>query len=297
MPEGRVLRIDAKCAHVLVDGATLQLPLRGRLFEGQSLAKRPVAVGDVVQLSDSNDAIDAVMPRQSQLSRRAAGEDEREQVIAANVTLLLVVMPARDPSFDPLLVDRMFAAAEREHLRAVLVVSKIDRDKKQQAQEWIALYRGLGYEVHPTCTLPDHETKDSLAALEQLLHTNTTVLCGPSGAGKSSLINRLVPGVTLRVGALGKLKQGQHTTTFTQLVPLPGGGFVLDTPGVRSFALWSVGTQELGFYFRDIKARATQCGYRNCTHRAEPDCAVRDHVAPSRLRSYLTLFEEATRAR
>lgn len=275
----------------------MQLPLRGRLFEGATTAKRPIAVGDRVEVTREGDAgaIDAVLPRQSQLSRRASGEESREQVMAANITLLLTVMPAREPTFDPLLVDRMLAAAERENLRAVLVVTKIDRDKKGQAAEWIELYRGLGYEVHPTCTLPGQETTEALAALSALLHANTTVLCGPSGAGKSSLINTLVPGINLRVGALGKLRQGQHTTTSTQLVPLPGGGFVLDTPGVRSFSLWSVNTQEIGFYFRDIKARSPHCGFRNCTHRNEPDCGVREHVAPSRLRSYLTLFDEVVR--
>ena len=300
MTVGLVLRIDAKCAHVEIDGVVHQLPLRGRLFEDQGHEKRPIAPGDRVQVTlpqeSSSGAIDSVLPRTSRLSRRASGESEREQVIAANVSRVLIVMPAREPAFDPLMVDRVLAAAERENLEAILVVSKIDRDTKQQAPPWIDLYRGLGYTVYPTSTLPEQATAESLATLRELIHQGATVLCGPSGAGKSSLINTLVPGVNLRVGALGKLRQGQHTTTHAQLIPLPGGGYILDTPGVRGFGLWSTNTQELCFYFRDIKALAPGCGYSNCTHRSEPDCAVRGKIHASRQRSYEVLFDELTRA-
>jgi ribosome biogenesis GTPase len=296
MTTGLVLRIDAKCAHIEIDGAVHQLPLRGRLFEAPGHEKRPLAPGDRVQVTlpdaGSSGAIDAVLPRSNRLSRAAAGQGAREQVIAANVSRVFIVMPVREPAFDPLLVDRVLAAAEREQLDVDLVLSKIDCDKKNQAQGWVDLYRGLGYAVHPTSTLAGHETAATLLALRERIHHGLTVLCGPSGAGKSSLINALVPGVNLRVGALGKLRQGQHTTTSAQLVRLPGGGYVLDTPGVRGFMLWCTNTQELGFYFRDIKALAAKCGYSNCTHRTEPQCAVRGAVPASRLRSYHMLFDE-----
>jgi len=294
-----VLSIDAKVAHVEVDGAIHKLPLRGRLFEAASDEKRPVAPGDRVEVTlgatADGSAIDAVLPRRNRLARRAAGEADREQVVAANIDLVLVVMPVRDPTFDPLLVDRILAACERDSLPAALVVSKIDRDSKGQAQAWLDLYLGLGYETFATSTRPEHETTPSLDALRTRIHAGTTVLCGPSGAGKSTLVNTLVPGAALRVGEIGKLRQGQHTTTRTELVPLPGGGHLIDTPGVRAFGLWGVNTQEIGFYFRDVRDRAPGCAYRNCTHRDEPSCAVRDHVAPSRLRSYQALFQEVVR--
>jgi ribosome biogenesis GTPase len=297
MTVGLVLRIDAKCVHVEIDGSVHQLPLRGRLFEEPSYAKQPIAPGDRVELTlpsaGSGGAIDRVLPRGSRFSRRAAGEAPREQVVAANVARVVIVMPVREPPFDALLVDRLLAAAERESLEAVLVVSKIDLDEAGRAPAWIELYRELGYSVLPTSVRGEHTTEASLADLRARIHSGITVLCGPSGAGKSSLINALVPGVDLRVGALGKLRQGQHTTTHAQLVPLPGGGHVLDTPGVRSFRLFAVNAQEIAFYFRDIKALAPQCAYRNCTHRTEPGCAVRGRVAPTRLRSYHHLHEEA----
>ncbi|MEZ5964426.1 MAG: ribosome small subunit-dependent GTPase A [Planctomycetota bacterium] len=299
MTVGLVLSIDAKCAHVEVDGAVHRLPLRGRLFEGASREKRPLAPGDRVDVTLAADAegsaIDAVRPRRNRLARRAAGEEDREQVIAANVDLVLVVMPVREPPFDPLLVDRILAACERDRLTAVVVLTKLDRDKKGEAAAWLQIYRDLGYQAYTTSTAPGHITSDSLDALRTHIHAGTTVLCGPSGAGKSTLVNTLVPGTDLRVGALGKLRQGQHTTTRAELVPLPGGGHVIDTPGVRAFALWGVNTQEIAFYFRDVAACAGGCAYRNCSHRDEPDCAVRGHVHQSRLRSYHLLFEEVVR--
>ena len=299
MPEGLILRVDAKIAHVQVGDQVLQLPLRGRLFDGASSEKRPLAVGDRVALTVEADhlgsAIDAVLPRQSRLSRRSAGEDGREQVIAANVTHVLIVTALREPTFEAALVDRILVAAERESLPATLVLTKVDRDKRGDAEQWTTLYRGLGYDVHVTSVTPGHETTASLEALRDLLHRNLTVLCGPSGAGKSTLINKLVPGVQLRTGAVGKIQQGKHTTTHTQLVPLPGGGHVLDTPGIRNFGLFGVNTQEIAFYFRDIKAHAGKCGYSNCSHRREPDCAVRAAVDPSRLRSYEMLLAEVER--
>lgn len=299
--EGLVLRIDAKRVHVEVDGAELALPLRGKLFEGRSDEKRPLAVGDRVRVELGAEGTDGVvlerLPRTTRLSRKAAGDDDREQVLAANVSLVLVVASVREPGFQPELVDRMLAAAEREELTAALVLTKVDRDRKDEARAWCELYVGLGYETILTSVAKGKETTAELARVRALLAAHTTVLCGASGVGKSSLLNALVPGLDLRVGSIGRIAQGRHTTTHTRLIPLPGGGHVLDTPGVRAFGLWGVGTQELGFYFREIAARSPTCAFRSCTHRHEPECAVlaaveRGEIAASRYRSYLLLYGE-----
>src|SRR5690606_13592136 len=165
-----------------------------------------------VTLAEGGGAIDAVLPRTNRLGRRAAGEDGREQVLAANLSLVLIVMPVREPTFDPLLVDRILAATEREGIEAALVISKIDRAPPAQTEKWAELYRSLGYPVYPTSVAPGHRTDATLEELRARLHAGVTVLCGPSGAGKSSLVNAIVPGVNLRVGSLGKLRQGKHTT-------------------------------------------------------------------------------------
>ena len=144
--EGLVLRIDAKLCHVEVDGKTLTLPLRGRLFETRSHQVRPVAVGDRVKitLDAQGGALAEVLPRTSQLLRASSGHELKEQVIAANVTLVMVVAAIREPSFRPELVDRILAGAEREEIDAVVALTKMDLDRNQEAEHWSALYRGVG---------------------------------------------------------------------------------------------------------------------------------------------------------
>ncbi len=299
---GLVLRIDAKVCHVEVDGQRRTLPLLGKLFEERSHEKRPLAVGDHVALDPSGAAIDALLPRQSLLQRRAASEgEERAQVVAANITLVLAVAAAAEPPLQPELIDGVLAGALRQQIPAALVVTKIDRDKKGRAQEHIALYRSLGYRVFATSTAPGCETTAELDGLRQLLHENRTVLCGLSGVGKSTLLNALVPGLSLRIGSLNHIRQGKHTTTHTELIALPGGGHVLDTPGVRSFHQFQVGAQESQFLFPEIAALLPQCEYRNCLHRDEPGCAVlaalqEGEVHESRYRSYAAMSEHALRS-
>jgi len=299
--EGLVLRIDAKVCHVEIDGKTVTLPLRGRLFETRSHQVQPVAVGDRVKLTLDGDAqggaIDEVLPRTSQLIRASSGDARKEQVIAANVTLVMVVAAVREPAMKPELVDRIFAGAAREEIDAVLCLTKMDLDRKHEADHWAQLYRGVGYPVFQT------SVKDAAGDLDQLrdlLHQNVTVLSGASGAGKSSLINTLIPGLDLRIGSLGRIRQGKHTTTHTRLVPLPGGGHVVDTPGIRNFGLHHLLPIDLSFCFQEIKPYVNQCGYRDCTHTVEPDCAVlaalsAGKIPPTRYESYKLMLADLSR--
>lgn len=286
-----------------MDGAVRQLPLAGKLFEAKSHEKRPLAVGDRVVLDPTGMAIDQILPRTSQLHRRAATEgEERAQVLAANVSLVLAVASVAEPPFQPELVDGLLAAAAREQIPAALVLTKCDLDPAAAAM-WTAVYAHSGARVLATSTAAGHRTDATLAEVGRLLHENRSVLIGLSGAGKSTLVNAVVPGANLRTGALNHIRQGRHTTTHTELLPLPGGGHVLDTPGVRNFHLFCVGSQELQFLFPEIAALLPHCGYRSCLHEAEPGCAVRPavergEIAASRFRSYqtmLTLAHEAER--
>jgi ribosome biogenesis GTPase len=300
-PQGLVLRIDAKVCHVDVGGERRQLPLAGKLFEQRSRERRPLAVGDRVVLAPAGDAIDAVLPRSSQLHRRAASEGEDQaQVLAANITQVLAVASVREPPFQPELVDAVLAAAARERIPATLVLSKTDLDPELEAK-WRGVYAHCGARVLGTCTVPGRSTEETLRELRELLHHNRTVVVGLSGAGKSSLLNALVPGLGLRTGDLNRIRQGRHTTTHTELVPLPGGGHVLDTPGVRNFHLFHVGSQELQFLFPELAARLPKCAFRSCLHDGEQDCAVaaalaRGEIAESRYRSYRRMLQEALAA-
>lgn len=298
--QGLVLRVDAKVCHVEIAGSRQQLPLAGKLFEGRAAEKRPLTVGDRVVLDPTGRSIEAVLPRSSQLHRRSSSEgEERAQVIAANITLVLAVASVDSPPFQPELVDGILAAAARERIPAALVLTKTDL-QPESSDRWRRVYAHAGVRVLATST-HGRVTNESLAELGELLHHNRTVLCGLSGAGKSSLLNAVVPGATLRVGSLNHIRQGRHTTTHTELLPLPGGGHVLDTPGVRNFHLFCTGSQELQFLFPEIGALLPACGYRNCLHDDETDCAVRAAVdagtlPASRYGSYRTMLHEALRA-
>ena len=310
--------MDAKVCHVRTDSSDeiLRLPLRGRLFEQRTDEKRPVAVGDRVRYVPPADneteggAIEEVLPRRSRLARRAARAgaeaSEREQVLAANIDRVWVVSAVREPPFQELLVDRVLAGIEREDLDATVILTKLDRDKKNSAQPWLELYRDLGYRTLGISIMDGKETTEELAQLRAELQDGTTVLCGLSGVGKSSLLNKLIPQLSLRIGSLSRIRQGKHTTTHTELIPIPidperpdARGYVLDTPGIRNFELFGADPQALPFWFRDIEPLAQGCAYRNCTHLHEPGCAVRAAVEAGTLRasrysSYIRIHNELT---
>jgi ribosome biogenesis GTPase / thiamine phosphate phosphatase len=296
-----VLRIDAKVCHVEIDGERQQLPLAGKLFEAKSHEKRPLAVGDRVLLDATGRTIDAVLPRSSQLHRRAASEGGDEaQVLAANITHVLAVASVKAPPFQPELVDGILAAALRERIPATLVLTKVDLDGELAAR-WTAVYADAGVRVLATCTVAGRATDTTLREVADLLHQNNSVVVGLSGAGKSSLLNAVVPGIRLRIGDLNHIRQGRHTTTHTELLQLPGGGHVLDTPGIRNFHLFCTGSQELQFLFPEIARRLPECEYRSCLHDGEQQCAVKQAVAdgaiaPSRYVSYQTMLATALAA-
>ena len=301
MKHGLVLRVDAKVCHVEVEGTTHALPLRGRLFEQPSQQARPIAVGDRVEimLDDSGDgAIEAVLPRTSKLSRRTAGEGTKEQVLAANISLVMVTGALVEPPFQPDLIDRILAGVEREGLDAIVVLTKRDRDKKRIVDHWVPFYESLGYPTFATSVADGKRTEPELEELRKRIHANITVLSGLSGVGKSSLINALIPGFDLRVGNLSRIRQGRHTTTHTQLLALPGGGHVLDTPGIRNFGLYGLRRSEVAGLFREFRPHLDQCAYRDCSHLVEPDCAIQQAVEAgtihrSRFDSYAALLDTA----
>jgi len=281
-----------------VDGSVRQLPLAGKLFETRTHEKRPLAVGDTVVLDASGQSIEALRPRTSQLHRRAAGEGApRSQVLAANITHVFVVASVVEPPFQAELVDSVLAASIRESIPATLILTKKDRDP-ELAERLAPIYERIFVAVLVTSVHEGSETPTTLEQLRDLLHSNRSVLTGLSGAGKSTLLNKLVPGLNLRTGSLSRIRQGKHTTSHTELIPLPGGGHVLDTPGVRSFGLFCVGSQELQFLFPEIGELLPRCQYRSCLHENETDCAVRTavdagEIEKSRYESYLSLLAEA----
>lgn len=269
----------------------------------EELTSALVAVGDTVvvhPLDATTGAIEAVLPRRRVLSRtRPAPADrrvlqDREQVLIANPDQVVFVFAIAEPEPSLRKLDRFLVAAERYGLPAVIVVNKIDLTGLAAAEALFGLYATLGYAVIYTSVVQ----QIGIDALRACLTGRISVLTGSSGVGKSSLLNAVQPGLGLQVSEVSAATQkGMHTTRFTELIPLEGGGYVADTPGIRALALFDIEAGELDAYFREIAPLVAHCEFSDCTHRREPGCAVRAAVADGRIaaqryESYLRLRDE-----
>ncbi len=250
--------------------------------------------------SEGTGVVTAVEPRHSVLKR--PDNYGNLKPVAANVDRLLVVFAPR-PAPSSALLDRYLVAAELSGIEPVLVLNKtdlLDDGNRDHAEHICALYRHLGYQV---ITLSAHGDGHQLASLRAALADATSVFVGQSGVGKSSLVNAILPEADLAVGEISEMSGlGQHTTTTARLFHFPEGGHLIDSPGIREFGLWHIDEQELLHGYRELSERAGHCRFRNCTHRHEPGCALReaaqeDAFIHERLNNYFqiadTLDDEA----
>lgn len=292
---GRVHVARSGFFEVETERGRMTAKLRGRLKREKWDADL-VVVGDEVELvpNDRGEAsIESVLPRRTKLSRRhpLSRGREREDVIAANVDLVLVAVSASKPALRPRFVDRFFAIAEWNRIESALVVTKIDEAEDPPAIDAIAaLYRNIGHDA----ILTSARTSEGVEPVAALLEGRTTVIVGPSGAGKSSLVNALEPSLALDVGAIGEQGKGKHTTRAAVLHPVRGG-WLVDTPGIRELASFAIPPRELGGCFRELRVVAEGCAFRDCSHVAEPGCAVqaaveRGEIAQTRYEAYLSLL-------
>lgn len=253
----------------------------------------PIVVGDSVVWQEGTDGlgvVSAVVPRHSLLARPT---DAGSKPIAANIDQILVVS-APAPAYSLNLIDQYLIAAEHTGIRPILLFNKtdlLDGERRRRIESDLQIYSGLGYAALYVSTRAAHGLDDLVA----VLRGKTSVFVGQSGVGKSSLIKALMPGLDIRVGELsGEL--GQHTTSAARLYHLPEGGSLIDSPGVREFGLWPMNPRELAEGFVEFRPRLGHCRFRDCTHRHEPDCAVRKAVESggitrARYESFLRLVE------
>ncbi len=291
------------------DGATYMCELRGRLKE-EARASDIAAIGDRARISlrreegidERMGRIESLAPRHSVLSRaqrttgkRGVGQAEREQVLIANADAALFVFAAAQPAPNWKMLDRLLAAGEKSGIPELLIaLNKIDLAFPESVNEALADYERIGYRVLRASALRG----DGMAELRAALAGKISVFTGPSGVGKTSLLNRMQPGLGRQVKAVGRQSaEGAHTTRDSALISLDGGGYLADTPGLRSIALWDIEPDELDGYFAEIAPHVLDCKFSNCTHTDEPACAVKRAlqaglIAPRRYRNYLELREE-----
>lgn len=254
----------------------------------------PIAVGDRVHYlpASAEGMITAVLPRLNTLVRRAAGPKPLAQVIAANVDQVVPIMAAARPAPNWEVLDRYLCAAYAQAIPALIVINKADLAAADQLHAEVETYRRAGYTVLVTSALAG----TGLDELRYALQGRLSVLFGLSGVGKTSLLNALQPGLGLRVGEVSRaLNKGRHTTTQLELFSLDCGAYLIDTPGMREFGLWTEQEIDLAEAFPEMRSYLGHCRFgAGCTHAHEPGCAVKEAVssgaiAPRRYQSYLKM--------
>lgn len=282
------------------DGREVDSKVKGNFRLKGIRSTNPVAVGDGVEIcvnAEGQALITAIGDRRNYIVRRSTNLSKQSHIIAANVDQAFLVVTVAHPETATTFIDRFLASAEAYSVPVVLVFNKTDllSDEERRYQElMVRLYETVGYECRQVSAATGEGTDD----LRTLLGDRVTLLSGNSGVGKSTLLNLLIPGAGARVADISDAHDtGMHTTTFSEMMPLPGGGWIIDTPGIKGFGSFDMEPEEIGSYFKEIFKFSKDCRFNNCTHTHEPGCAVRqaveDHyIAESRYRSYLSMLQD-----
>ncbi len=303
--EGLVIRNTG--SHYLVlcdDGVQRACLAKGNLRLRGIRSTSPIVVGDRVEVmitpEGAGDAhyMREILPRRNYIMRRAANLSKQSHILAANIDASFLICTLVAPETSTTFIDRFLANAEAYRVPTELIFNKADmltQEGLDALGELSDLYSSIGY----TCHIVSAITGEGLDALRSRIEGRITLFSGHSGVGKSTLINALIPGADLRTAEISAVhNSGTHTTTFSQMLPLPSGnGYLIDTPGIKGFGLLDVEEAEASHYFREIFALSEGCRFGNCTHTHEPGCAVlsaldEGTIALSRYTSYLGILED-----
>ncbi|MBI3790933.1 MAG: ribosome small subunit-dependent GTPase A [Gemmatimonadetes bacterium] len=258
------------------DGSTVVASMRGRLKQGREDdgGIHKLAVGDRVTFEDAGAGawtITAIHPRRSRLARREPGGRHGERVIAANVDQVVAVFAAANPEPHERMLDRFLVSAEANDITARVVVNKAELVGEAAVRARFAPYVNAGYALDVVSV----KERMGLEAVHDALMGRVSVVTGPSGVGKSSLLNAMYPGLQLRVGEVSEsVNKGRHTTVGGFLHPLPDGGAIIDTPGLREVGLWGMEPRELEHCFPEFRSVLGTCKFADCAHQGEPGCAL-----------------------
>ena len=282
------------------DGKVVECKIKGNFRLKGIRSTNPVAVGDQVEIALNQEGtafITHIDERRNYIIRKSQNLSKQSHIIAANVDQAFLIVTVNYPQTSTTFIDRFLASAEAYSVPVVLVFNKRDilsDDERHYQQSMVHLYETIGYE----CREISAATGEGVEGLHKLLKGKITLLSGNSGVGKSTLINQILPEANLRTAEISDAHNtGMHTTTFSEMLELPEGGYIIDTPGIKGFGTFDMEPEELTSYFREIFHFSKDCKFSNCTHTHEPGCAVlkalEDHyIAQSRYQSYLGMLED-----
>ena len=282
------------------DGTIVDSKIKGNFRLKGIRSTNPVAVGDRVEIIRNQEGtafINAIEDRRNYIIRKSQNLSKQSHIIAANVDQAFLIVTVNYPQTSTTFIDRFLASAEAYSVPVTLVFNKTDllgEEERHYQDMMMTLYNTVGYK----CVVISAETGEGVEALLPMLHDKITVLSGNSGVGKSTLINRILPDVNLRTAEISDTHNtGMHTTTFSEMLELPQGGYIIDTPGIKGFGTFNMEPEEITSYFKEIFKFSKDCRFNNCTHTHEPGCAVlkavEDHyIAASRYQSYLSMLND-----
>lgn len=280
-------------------GEELNARIKGKFKIDNITSTNPIAVGDVVDI-DKEDGEESIVitrihDRRNYITRQSPHNKHLHHIVAANLDQSILLATLKEPKTSTGFIDRFLVASEAYHVPAIIVFNKSDLYKAKETvsfEKIKAIYENIGYPVYSMSI----NENNGIDEVKNLLKEKTTLLSGHSGVGKSSFINTIFPENIIKTQEVsGWSGKGLHTTTFAEMFDLPFGGKIIDTPGMREFAMMDIEPHELSHYFPEMRALINDCRFNNCMHIEEPGCAVRtaveeNKIAPQRYISYLNIL-------
>lgn len=301
MNKGLVIKNTGSWYYVRSEsGDDIQCKLRGSFRLKEIKTTNPITVGDKVIYEMNDDGtglITQIEDRKNYIIRRSSNLSKQAHIIAANIDLSFLVVTINQPNTSTVFIDRFLASAEAYRIPVQLVINKIDlydEEDMEYIDGLIDLYQYIGY----PCIKVSALTGLGIDELKERIKDKVTLFSGHSGVGKSTLINSLIPGVELKTGEISDYHfKGMHTTTFSEMIDVPSGGYIIDTPGIKGFGMVDMEKEEISHYFPEIFEFSKQCRFNNCIHINEPNCAVleaveKHQIAQSRYHSYISMMQE-----
>ena len=282
------------------DGKQIECKIKGNFRLKGIRSTNPIAVGDWVQIAVNTEGtafITEIEDRKNYIIRRSSNLSKQSHIIAANLDQCMLVVTVNYPETSTTFIDRFLASAEAYRVPVRLIFNKTDlysEEEQRYLDALVNLYTHIGYPCYRISALNETGVEE----IKRDLQGKVTLFSGHSGVGKSTLINAILPDLNVKTGAISAAhNKGMHTTTFSEMFPVEGEGYIIDTPGIKGFGTFDMEDEEVGHYFKEIFEFSANCKYGNCTHRHEPGCAVREavenhYISDSRYASYLNILED-----